>query len=137
MRRTRTRDRVRVRVRVRVSVGSGLGLGLGVGLGVGSGLGLGWLRLTPKLEVVARLGGPIALEERAQVLALGLDLSGRTVRQAVEGVDLVGVGERAHLDAPMHGNQLTQDHPIFAGRAAREAQKVTLLAIMSTSSPSL
>ena len=56
-------------------------------------------RRTLELEVVPRLGGPVAFQQRTQILALGLYLSRCAVGQTVESVHLVGVCKRAHLRA--------------------------------------
>jgi len=53
--------------------------------------------LTSEANIVERLGWAVALEERSQILPLHLELVRRAVRQRVEGVHLIRVGERAHL----------------------------------------
>ena len=57
-----------------------------------------WQR-TAEGDAVQRLGRPVALEQRPKVLALDLDFGRRAVRQIVEGVHLMRVGEWADLRA--------------------------------------
>ena len=56
-----------------------------------------------EFDLIQRSRGPVALEQRTEVLPLDLDVGGRTIWEVVEGVDLTGVCEWSNLLSESEG----------------------------------